>query len=59
MDVRFTDPREAIWTAGGTELDAIGSMSDVDSPRDSAEPDHDYRLRLIARLRGEGVTPRA
>ena len=50
MDVRFIDPREAVWTASGVQLDAIGSMNYVDLPRNQYEPDHEYRHRLITRL---------
>jgi hypothetical protein len=50
MDVRFIDPREAVLTAGGVALDAIGSMRDVNLPRNGIETDADYRARLMRRL---------
>ena len=53
MEMRFIDPREAMLIETGCGLDAIGSLPDVNLPREGAEPDHDYRQRLIARLRGE------
>jgi len=59
MEVRFIDPHEAVLTETGYGLDVIGSMTYVKLPRNGAEPDHDYRLRLIARLRGEDPTPPA
>lgn len=53
MDVRFIDPREAVLTASGYGLDAIGSLHGVKLARKHDEEDDGYRLRLIARLRGE------
>lgn len=53
MDVRFIDPREAVLTETGLGLDAIGSLQGVKLTRKHIEADHSYRLRLIARLRGE------
>lgn len=43
----------AVMMEIGLGLDAIGSLPEVNLPRASMEPDHDYRERLIARLRGE------
>lgn len=51
--VIFIDPHEAVLTDTGYALDALGSLDGVKLPRHSIEPDADYRVRLIARLRGE------
>lgn len=45
------DAREAVLVASGVDLDAIGSRPEIDLPRNGIETDHDYRNRLIERMR--------
>jgi hypothetical protein len=53
------DPDRAVLIGSGHDLDAVGAMPDINLLRNSVEPDLDYRLRLLAKirwLRGEGVS---
>jgi hypothetical protein len=51
----ISDPHEAALTETGYGLDAIGSLRYVSVQRKDAEPDADYRTRLIAKLRGDST----
>jgi hypothetical protein len=50
LKMSWIDPRQTIHLESGYGLDAIGAMKGVDLPRDGAEPDIDYRARLMVRL---------
>lgn len=47
----MTDPRKTVLIETGHGLDAIGARPEVDLPRNGIETDHDYRNRLIERMR--------
>lgn len=51
-----SDPEQSIWMAAGFALDTIGVHDSVNVRRKQVpqlESDHDYRKRIIARIRGE------
>ncbi|CAE6859492.1 hypothetical protein R69746_07741 [Paraburkholderia aspalathi] len=56
--IQFVDPCEAVLTDTGSALDSIGALDGVKLARDGVEPDADYRLRLIAKLRVKTEAPR-
>ena len=50
------DPEQSVWLAGGFALDAVGAHESIQLRRHQVprpENDHDYRKRIIARMRGE------
>jgi hypothetical protein len=51
MEQRLFDTRDAVMLASGIRLDAFGRLPGIDLPRNGIEPDHDYRNRLIEKLR--------
>lgn len=50
QSMSLIDPRQTVLVESGYGLDAIGAMRGVDLPRVGAEPDADYRARLMVRL---------
>lgn len=50
LPMTLIDPRQTVLVESGYGLDAIGAMRGVDLPRAGAEPDADYRARLMVRL---------
>ncbi|MGF6963044.1 hypothetical protein OKW43_000049 [Paraburkholderia sp. WC7.3g] len=58
---QYGDPRHSVTFMVGEDLDVIGSFPFVDLMRNSAEPDQDYRMRLIAKMQegSSGYSPEA
>lgn len=50
LKMTLLDPRQTVVLESGYGLDRIGAMRGIDLPRDGAEPDIDYRARLMVRL---------
>lgn len=47
----MADPRKTVFLESGHGLDAIGARPEIDLPRNGIETDHDYRNRLIERMK--------
>lgn len=56
-ELEILDPQKMALIGSGYGLDAVGARPEVNLPRRDVEPDMDYRLRLLTKLRwlnGEG-----
>ena len=48
--VRLIDPHNDVLIESGYGLDAIGSLDEVNLPRDGFEPDDIYRSKLMGKI---------
>lgn len=53
----MTNPRKTVFLESGHGLDAIGARPELDRPRNGIETDHDYRNRLIERMKEIDAQP--